>query len=292
MIKSKLSIAAVLILVAVLAFTLVGCEPDEVDPNDVDPSEEVKGELEILYVEWECATASTYVAKAALEDMGYEVDTTAVAAAMMWSGLATGDGDFITCAWLPGTHAEYYDEYGDDVVEVSTHYEGAQIGLVAPAYMDIESIEEVDDYVDNITGIDPGAGIMDAAEQAVDNYNLDAGLIEGSDAAMTAELSTAYANEEDIIVTGWAPHWKFAEWELKFLEDPDEVFGGEEYIANIARPGLEEDMPEVYDFLENFYWGDTEIGEVMDMNAEDPDFEGNARQWVQDNQDIVQGWTQ
>ena len=286
MFKSKLSQAAVFILVAALVFTMGGCR---CEPQDLD---EAEGEVEILLVEWECATASTYVAKAVLEDMGYEVGITTVAAAMMWSGLAAGDGDFINCAWLPGTHAEYFEEFGDDVVEVSTHYEGAQIGLVVPQYMDINSIEEVDDYVDDIIGIDPGAGIMSAAEEAIENYNLEAGLIEGSDAAMTAELSTAYANEDNIIVTGWAPHWKFAEWDLKFLEDPELVFGGEEYIANVARQGLEEDMPEVYNFLENFYWGDAEIGEVMDMNAEDPDFENNTRIWVEENQDIVQEWTQ
>ena len=284
MIKKKLFFTAVLILVAAMAFSMVGCEP--ADDEDVDVAESV----EILFVEWDCATASTYVAKAVLEDMGYEVEVTPVAAAMMWSGLATGDGDFINCAWLPGTHAEYFDEYGDDVVEISTHYEGARIGLVVPEYMDITSIDEVDDYVSDITGIDPGAGIMSTTEEAIEIYGLAAGLIEGSDAAMTAELSTAIANEEDIVVTGWAPHWKFAEWDLKFLEDPENAFGGEEYIANIGRVGLQEDLPEVYEFLENFSWGDDEIGAVMEMNAEDPDYEGNARTWVDNNQDIVENW--
>lgn len=285
MFKSKLVIAAVLLLVAAMVFSMVGCEPEEV-VDDVDVAESV----EILFVEWDCATASTYVAKAVLEDMGYEVEVTPVAAAMMWSGLAAGDGDFISCAWLPGTHGEYYEEYGDDVVEIATHYEGARIGLVTPTYMDITSITEVDDYVSDITGIDPGAGIMAATEDAIDTYGLAAGLIEGSDAAMTAELSTAIANDENIVVTGWTPHWKFAEWDLKFLEDPENAFGDEEYIANVGRAGLQEDLAEVYEFLENFSWGDDEIGAVMEMNAEDPDYEGNARKWIDENQDIVNTW--
>ncbi|RQD73734.1 MAG: glycine betaine ABC transporter substrate-binding protein [Candidatus Syntrophonatronum acetioxidans] len=268
-----------------MVFSMVGCEPEEV-VDDVDVAESV----EILFVEWDCATASTYVAKAVLEDMGYEVEVTPVAAAMMWSGLAAGDGDFISCAWLPGTHGEYYEEYGDDVVEIATHYEGARIGLVTPTYMDITSITEVDDYVSDITGIDPGAGIMAATEDAIDTYGLAAGLIEGSDAAMTAELSTAIANDENIVVTGWTPHWKFAEWDLKFLEDPENAFGDEEYIANVGRAGLQEDLAEVYEFLENFSWGDDEIGAVMEMNAEDPDYEGNARKWIDENQDIVNTW--
>ena len=36
---------------------------------------------------------------------------------------------------------------------------------------------------------------------------------------MTQALSDAIANEEPIIVTGWNPHWKFAAFDLKYLED-------------------------------------------------------------------------
>jgi len=141
-----------------------------------------------------------------------------------------------------------------------------------------------------ITGIDPGAGIMSSTEEAVEVYDLELPLTEGSDAAMTAELSTAIGEDEWIVVTGWAPHWKLAEWDLKFLEDPELVYGGEEYIATIARQGLADDLPEVYAFLEEFYWGDEEIGVVMEMNMEDDDFLANAETWMEDNSDLVEGW--
>jgi len=150
--------------------------------------------------------------------------------------------------------------------------------------------EEVEKGFESIVGIDPGAGIMAATEDALEVYDLQPGLIEGSDAAMTAELSTAINQEEWIVVTGWTPHWKFAEWDLKFLEDPEEVYGEEEYIATIAREGLSEDMPEVYEFLENFHWGDEEIGAVMEMNTEDDDYLGNAQTWIEENEDIVNEW--
>ena len=179
--------------------------------------------------------------------------------------------------------------------EVSTHYDGARIGLVVPDYVEVNSIEELNDYADDfneeIVGIDPGAGVMSTTEDAIMEYDLELDLAEGSDAAMTAELDDAIANEEPIVVTGWTPHWKFAEWDLKFLEDPQDVYGDAERIANVARLGLAEDLPEVYEFLENFYWGDEEIGEVMEINAEDDsDLLGNAQAWVADNQDLVEGW--
>ncbi len=74
-------------------------------------------------------------------------------------------------------------------------------------------------------------------------------LISGSSAAMTAALKKAYDKEEPIIVTGWTPHWKFAKFDLKYLEDPKGVYGGEEQIRTIGRLGLADDLPEAHQIL-------------------------------------------
>jgi len=293
--KKKWLSLAVLLMAGILIFSLTGCNGDVVDNgDDVGNGEEAKGDVEILYVEWECATASTYVMQAVLEDMGYNVSLTSVSGPLMYSGLASGDGDFITTAWLPVTHGDYVAEYEDGIEEVAVNYEGARLGWVVPSYVDMDSIEDINDHLDRldgqIVGIDPGAGLMGLSETVIEEYGLDAELIEGSDALMVAALQDAISREEWIVVTGWAPHWKFAAWDLKILDDPKEVLGGEEYIGTIARLGLEDDMPEVYQVLQNFYWTDTEIGEVMEMNMEGGTPEGNARTWVDNNQDIVQNW--
>src|SRR5690606_3542859 len=66
-----------------------------------------------------------------------------------------------------------------------------------------------------IIGIEPGAGIMAQASKALEDYGLDQWtLVEGSSAAMVAELQKAYHAEKPIIVTGWSPHWKFASFKL------------------------------------------------------------------------------
>lgn len=287
MFKSKaFLIVSVLLLAGLLSFGALGCETDE----------EAKGTVEILYVEWDCAKASTYVAKAVLEDMGYEVVITSVSAPLMYSALATGDGDFMTTAWLPVTHGDFMDEYGDQLDEVATNYTGiAVLGWFAPTYVEFDSIDEINDYLDElngqITGIDPGSGIMHLSEDVIAEYGLDVELIEGSDATMAAALQDAISREEAIVVTGWSPHWKLSVFDLKKLDDPKGILGADEYIATIARQGLEDDMPEVYAFLQNFIWSDEDIGAVMDMNLEeDSDPAENARTWVEANQDIVQQW--
>jgi glycine betaine/proline transport system substrate-binding protein len=147
-----------------------------------------------------------------------------------------------------------------------------------------------DKFGGRIIGIDPGAGIMVASEKALVEYDLDYELMEGSDATMVATLKQAIDNNEWVAVTGWAPHWKFATWDLKFLDDPKGVYGEAETINTIVRQGLKEDLPEVYEVCDNFSWGDADIGSAMGLADELGDDVLAARQWVQDNQDLVNSW--
>lgn len=144
-----------------------------------------------------------------------------------------------------------------------------------------------------ITGIDPGAGVMQATERAIENYGLDKWeVVSGSGAAMTAALKKAYEKEEPIIVTGWNPHWKFTKFDLKYLDDPKESFGGEEKIHTFGRLGLEDDKPEAYQVLKNFKWEEDDMGEVMVAIQDGAKPEDAAKAWVEDNQDKVSKWTE
>src|SRR5690625_3814016 len=79
--------------------------------------------------------------------------------------LADGEADIFFDTWLPNTHEDYWKQYGDDVIDVKVWYNGKATNHIAvPEYMDIDSIdelEEVGDEVDwQISGIDAGAGLM------------------------------------------------------------------------------------------------------------------------------------
>ncbi len=149
-------------------------------------------------------------------------------------------------------------------------------------------------FEDNeIVGIEPGAGIMAATEDAIEVYGLDFELVDTSDPVMVAELSQAIANEEWVVVTGWEPHYKFADHDLKFLEDPEGVFGDVENIHTIARAGIEDDLPELVEFFENFYLDSEELGDLMGMiedYRDDEDIVDIARMWMDDNEDVWTAW--
>lgn len=153
------------------------------------------------------------------------------------------------------------------------------------------NISEQVDYT--FVGIEPGAGMMGLAEITLEEYENLKGweLLEGSTAGMLVELEEAIKNEEPIIVAGWNPHWKFIEYDLKYLEDPKGTFGEEESLHTIVREGLKEDMPEAYEILDRFYWGTEDMEQVM-YDARDSSFEEAAAKWVEDNRDKVNEWTE
>ena len=255
-----------------------------------------EGTVELTYVEWSSEVASTNVIKAVLEDQGYDVKLTAVSASAMWQGVASGDSDGMVAAWLPSTHGHYLEQVADDVEDLGPNLEGTKIGLVVPEYVEIDSIAELDEnaekFDEEIIGIDPGAGIMSKTEKAIEEYGMDnMELVAGSGATMTAVLEDAIDNHEPVVVTGWTPHWKFARFDLKYLDDPKNVYGGTEAIHTIVRDGLEKDMPEVYRILDNFHWTPADMQQVMVWNREDgADPAETAERWVEENPEKVREW--
>jgi glycine betaine/proline transport system substrate-binding protein len=228
--------------------------------------------------------------------MGYEVNMTPLDNAIMWEAVANGEADGMVAAWLPGTHGTQYEKFKDKVENLGPNLEGgARLGIVVPSYMDVDSIEDLSDQANKtIVGIEPGAGVVSAAEKTVEEYpNLsDWNLMTSSGGAMTTELANAVKNEKEIVITGWSPHWMFSRYDLKYLEDPKGTMGGEESIHTMVRHGLKEDMPEVYNVLDNFSWELEDIeGMMLEIeNGTDP--VQAARDWMDANEETVNSWKQ
>lgn len=256
-----------------------------------------KGKVGLIYVEWASERASTNVVKAVLEQMGYQVELTPVSAAAMWQAMGDGEADGMVAAWLPTTHAHYLAQVRDKVEDLGPNLKGTKIGLVVPAYVTMDSIDQLnanaDKFDGKIIGIDPGAGLMSKTEKVMKEYGLDGmELVESSGAAMTAALAGAIRNRQWVVVTGWTPHWMFATWDLKYLKDPKNIYGGEEEIHTIVRKGLKADKPEVYAVLDNFSWTPDDMAAVMVWNEEPgADPRETARRWVRENPEKVKKWT-
>ncbi|WP_211749089.1 glycine betaine ABC transporter substrate-binding protein [Paenibacillus sp. Marseille-Q4541] len=100
--------------------------------------------LKLSYVAWDSEIASTNLVQYILaEKLGYKVTSLQVEMGPMWTGVASGDVDATLAAWLPITSAAYYDRYIDQVEDIGVNMEGAKTGLTVPAYMDVNSIEDL-----------------------------------------------------------------------------------------------------------------------------------------------------
>ncbi|MBI9081134.1 MAG: glycine betaine ABC transporter substrate-binding protein [Pseudodesulfovibrio sp.] len=257
-----------------------------------------KEKIKLTYVEWDCATSTTNVIQAVLQErMGVETEIIPVAAAVMWQAVSTGDADALAAAWLPVTHADYAAKMKGNVIDLGPNVGGAKIGWAVPKYVTIDSIEEMnanaEKFDDKIIGIDPGAGLMRLSETAIVEYGLDKfELMEGSGATMTATLSNAIKNNEWVVVTAWSPHWLFGRWDMKYLKDPKGALGSEETINTVVRKGLKEDNPEVYAFLDKFAWKDAgQLQMVMAWNQEEgADPYENAKRFIKENKEQVDSW--
>ena len=253
-------------------------------------------EITIGYVDgWSDSVATTNVAAEVIKQkLGYDVKLQSVATGIMWQGVATGKLDAMLSAWLPVTHGEYWAKNKDKVVDYGPNFKDAKIGLIVPEYVTAKSIADLKDdttYKNKIVGIDAGSGVMLKTDQAIKDYGLDYKLQASSGAAMIAELTRAEEKHESIAVTGWVPHWMFAKWKLRFLDDPKGVYGAAETVNSIGSKGLEAKAPEVAAFLKKFQWASKdEIGEVMLAVQDGAKPDVAAKDWVAKHPDRVAEW--
>lgn len=290
--KPSRRLETVLWLAAFIAIVLVGRYVLPAAQNDAAPEKRV---VRIGYVSWAEGIAMTYLAKNILERrLDYQVELTLADPAPIFTSLANGELDLFLDAWLPKTHRSHMMEYGDQLNDLGPNYEGARIGLVVPAYVDLNTIPQLaansGRFDDAITGIDSGAGIMGATRLAIDAYSLGMNLKTSSGAAMTASLKDAIQAKRPIVVTGWRPHWMFARWQLKFLEDPQGIYGDQESIHTMARPGLAKDLPEVVGLFRDFSFTDQQIGSLMAVMRQASSKDDAALEWMRAHGELVDSW--
>lgn len=258
--------------------------------------------VHIGYFNWTDAIFTTNVVKYILEErMDYEVQLTQADPAAIYQGVAAGDIDFHTDAWLPDTHSDYYQEVAPDTASPGAIYTGARLGWVVPDYVPADRLDSIEDLKSEevrerlegrIIGIDPGAGLTRLSQQAMDEYGLsDFGyeLQISSGAGMTAALRRAIDNNEWIVVTGWSPHWKFGRWDLRYIDDPRGVLGGLERADALARKGLYRDHPEVYALLDRMTIPIDDVEAGM-YEGEESSYPEAAAAYVEDHADLVDYW--
>ena len=203
-----------------------------------------RDDLRLGWSPWADAEVVSLMAEQLIEThYGVPVERVMADIGIQYQSVARGDLDLMLMAWLPGTHRDYWERVRDQVLDLGPMYSG-KLGWVVPDYVPANELNSISDLRDptlakrfgnRVQGIDPGSGLNQASEQALKSYRLaDIELISASSAAMTAVLAQAIREQRWVVVTSWTPHWMFARYQLRFLEDPQGVFGGTERIHAVA----------------------------------------------------------
>lgn len=149
------------------------------------------------------------------------------------------------------------------------------------------------DGLGEITGIDPGAGMMNTLNAFIDgneSWSAKYEVLDSSDATMTVALDNAVQNNDSIVVTLWSPHWAFNKYDLTYLEDDISLYGEADTVVTLARQDLDTDRPDLYDLIERFEWEHEDIQQVMLAIQEGTAEEQAAQDWVDDNTATVETW--
>ncbi|MBO1900947.1 glycine betaine ABC transporter substrate-binding protein [Leucobacter weissii] len=250
---------------------------------------------------WPEGEAASYVWKLVLEDQGYNVDLQYADAGPVFAGVADGSYDLALDGWLPFTHAAYFEEFGDDIVDLGAWNEDAKLTIAVNADAPIDSLTELADNADlfgsRLIGIEPGAGLTAATQDnTIPTYGLEGfDFVTSSTPAMLAELQTKLEAGENVAVTLWRPHWAYDAFAIKDLEDPEETLGAAESIHTIASSDFEAEFPEVHGWLSGFTMDSDvlfSLENVMYNTDEDvSDYTEIVRQWMSENQEWVDGLT-
>ena len=310
---------AVVLTAVLLTALLIGCGPE--DSSDASVGEQVADhsniEIRLVYPEWSSEIASAHLIQAVLEKrLGYRVRMIPVEVEEMWRRVAEGQADVLTGAWLPTTHQGYYQEYRGKLEDLGANLVGARIGLVVPTVrpgrqtdssgktgrelVTIRSIEDLAGHVDKfdgrIVGIESGAGVVARTQEALNTYDLQAEyhVVEGDEVRMLSRLRKAVQQGEWIVITGWKPHWVFELYNLRFLKDPQGVFGGEESIHTMVRPGLKDDAPDAHKVLKQISYQPEDLERLMRWIHEDDEKDPYAQavRWIELHPEKVESWVE
>lgn len=270
--------------IVAMAIAVAGAFPSHAQPNMV----------KMGTMQWEDLTPISLVTKKFLEKNGFKVELKDFSEwGIAFAALAKGDIDILT-SQINYVAQDYWAKNKNRLEKISAVSHGLRQGLVVPSYMPIKSIEQLNEVADQvggkIIGIEPGSGLMREAADAVKRYGLKYTLLEGSTAAMIAQLQASLQRKAPIVTMLWEPSWMIQKFDVRFLEDPKGVFAPPQTYYWIGRRGFSAKNPRAREAIASVYLPLADITAInAEMNA-GKSVQEAVDSWWRANADLVERW--
>lgn len=252
---------------------------------------------------WPGITVKTAIAEQLLNPLGYETSVQEIGLQVIYQGIESGDIDVFLGAWLPAQREMFNPRKESGVlIDVANNVDGAQMTLAVPEYLfddGLQSFADLDDYRDQLDGEIHGFGAGSAASEilnnAIDNDTWGLGdwqLVDTSEVAMLSAARNAISREEPIVWVGWTPHWMNLELPMRYLEDPEDLFGennGESDVLTLLRSDYAEANPNVVAFFEQFtFSAEEQSWMIQAFGQEERDLAEVAEQWINEHPERIE----
>ena len=280
-------LAAIIALVVLGALPLTGCGSFGQDNR-----------LILANIGWDENVAVSNLTKVLLQDeldyesVGIYTDDDLDATYRM---VASGELDAFQDVWLPNQEV-LLDKVDEDVEHLDPWFLGkTKQGMAVPAYMDVRSIEGLNDTdAELIYGIEPSSVMMHKVSgQVIPAYGLKQQLVAAPTAGMLAEVEKLYSFREEFVFLAWSPHWMNQRYDFKYLEDPKDAMGPTNDPAEcstIVSRDLEEKDPVAYAFMDALELTEGQINDLESVINEEDDPLAGARRWASENSEVVRPW--
>lgn len=207
-----------------------------------------------------------------------------------YEGLKNGSIDLYTEVWTNSLPTYFDDVDAGLLLELGTNFDDNYQGYYVPTYViegdaargiepmapDLVTVADLKKYPDvfkddddptmgRVYGAIPGWAVDEIMRQKHEFLGLDESFVyfsPGSDAALSAALSSAYERGEAIVGYYWEPTWLMGKYDFTLLQDEpyidqDAYLAGETELPPMditvgARLGFDEEYPEFTEFAKNY----------------------------------------
>ncbi len=282
--------------------------------------------IKLTLHDWSGQLINTRIMGRILEEAGYTVEYVQADYIAQFAGLKTGDLHLAVEIW---------ETTGREALDEAT----ASGQVVNVGETGLQAIEEwwYPHYMkDQCPGLPDWTALLDCAEvfatvetaprgrylggpvtwggfddERVEALGLDFEVVHaGTDAALFAELESAYQREAPIILWVYVPHWAPSKYEGEFVEFPPytpECYSDPSVGVNpdaaydcgkprgpiwkAAWVGLQDQWPGAYDAIEAYTIGNDEMSAmVAAVDLEGQDIEAVVENWLAENEDRWRAW--
>ncbi|USZ49581.1 ABC transporter substrate-binding protein [Halomonas sp. DN3] len=258
---------------------------------------------------WPGVTVKTALASTLLETLGYEPVQEELGSTITYQALRQGELDAFLAAWLPAQQGMYDASFEDGeskLEDLGNNVDGARLGFAVPTYVyeagvktaeDLDKEEFADKLDRTVYSIEVGSGMSDSLNSAVDEdtYGLgDWNLSETSTPGMLSAVDAAIDREEWIVFAAWTPHWMNIEFDVRYLDDPEDMWGpegGRSDVRTLVRSELAESHPNATRLLDQLvFTADDQSAMIRGFSYEEREPEAVAVDWLREHPEETKGF--